>query len=245
MYDLPALSPAIDRYWAAIRHHLGEGPARLTRDADPWEVWTHPDLLLAQTCGFPYRARLHGKVALVGTPDPALPGCPPGHYCSVLVARADDYRSLQALLTGTFAFNEALSQSGWAAPMMHFASAGLRPAALVQTGAHAESARAVAEGRADLAGLDALTWELLQETGDTAARQLREVERTVPTPTLPYITAAHREPAPIAAAIRAAISDLSGADRAQLHLTGLVDLPAERYLAVPTPPSPSETLGQP
>lgn len=238
MYDMPALRPANDRFWGLIRARLGDGPDRLNRDIDPWQAWQSPDLLLAQTCGMPYRTRLHPIVRLVGTPDYGLPGCPPGYYCSVLVARADaPGDTARDFAGGVFAYNEALSQSGWAAPMTHFAALGLRFRSLLPTGSHALSARAVAEGRADLAGLDAQTWRLLQQH-DPVARRLRSVGQTCPTPGLPYVTARRRDPAPIAAAIRAAIADLAPEDRAMLHLKGLIEIDAAAYLAIPTPPAP-------
>ncbi len=238
MYDMPAIQPANDRFWTLIRTHLGNGPDRLSRDLDPWRVWRSDDLLLAQTCGMPFRTRLHPHVTLVGTPDYGLPGCPPGHYRSVLIARGDAGEETEADFSGgVFAYNEALSQSGWAAPMTHFAARGIGFRSHLQTGAHVGSARAVAEGRADLAGLDALTWLLLQEHDPVAAR-LRVVGTTAPTPGLPCITARHRDPAPIAGAIRAAIADLAPADRAALHLRGLAAIDAAAYLAVPSPPAP-------
>lgn len=237
MYDMPAIQPANDRFWAAIRAHLGFGPHHLTRDENVWDVWQSPDLILAQTCGMPYRTRLHNKVQLVGTPDYELAGCPPGHYCSVFVARFEDERDLLELTKGVFAYNEALSQSGWAAPVTHLSKHGLAPATLMETGGHALSARAVAEKRADFASLDALTWKMLKEHTDLGTK-LRELTSTEPTPTLPYITALGQDAAQIAEAVRAAIGDLSDADRTALHIRGLIDIPTDHYLAVPTPPPP-------
>ena len=238
MYDMAPLRAANDRFWAGIRAALGYGPEGLTRGADPWRVWLSPDLLLAQSCGLPYRTRLHGRVQLVGTPDYGLPDCPPGHYRSVLVARADDPReSLAAFAAGRMAFNDAMSQSGWAAPVAHLAARGLAPAALLATGGHALSARAVAEGRADFAAIDAVTWTLLREH-DPVAAGLRALARTDPVPGLPLITARGRDAPAIAAAVRAAIAGLSGADRARLHLTELVSIPAAAYLALPVPAAP-------
>lgn len=238
MYDMAPLQGANDRFWSLIREALGDGPAHLSRDKDLWDVWQSPDLLLAQTCGLPYRTRLHGRVQLVGTPDYGLQGCPAGHYCSVFVARADDGRhGLDQLAAGTFAFNDGGSQSGWAAPVTHMAGLGLAPAQLLRSGGHALSAHAVAEGRADLAALDAVTWELLREH-DPVTGRLREVARTVPTPGLPLITAAGRDAASIAKAVQRAISALAPGDRAALHLTALHAIPAADYLAVPTPAAP-------
>ncbi len=237
MYDMPALQAAHDRFWNLIRDDLSFGPDRLTRDHNMWDVWQDPGLILAQTCGMPYRTRLHGQVQLVGTPDYDLPDCPAGYYNSVFVTRRDDTRDLKDLADGTFAYNEALSQSGWAAPIAHMKLMNLRPAILMETGGHALSAQAVAIGNADYAALDALTWHLLQEHTDLG-EHLKGLTGTSPTPALPYITAQGQDAARIARAVRAAIDGLEEGDRQQLHLRGLIDIPPADYLSVPNPPTP-------
>ena len=238
MYDMLQLQAANDRFWQQIRLALGYGPDHLSRDVDVWQVWRSPDLLLAQTCGLPYRSRLHGDVQLVGTPDYGLPGCPPGHYMSVFVVRADDPRdTLAAFDGGRFAYNEPLSQSGWAAPITHLTAQGIGVSALVETGGHRASALAVLEGRADLAGLDALTWALLQDH-ETWTSGLRVLEATRPTPGLPYITGQDRDPVAIASAVSQAIRALDPDDRGRLHLQGLVQIPAHAYLDIETPDGP-------
>ncbi len=247
MYDRPETSAANDRLWAAVRENLrAQGlaaPDSLTRgEGAYWPAWEDPALVLSQTCGYPFRARLHGRVTLVGTPDYALPGCPPGYYHSVFVARADDPRGLPALAEGRLAFNEALSQSGWAAPAHHLLSLGLMPRPMLKTGGHRLSAAAVAEGRADLAALDAVTWALIRRH-DTFAATLREVARTTPTPGLPLIARAGADAAAAFTAVSGAIAALSPADRDTLLLRGLVAIPAKDYLAVPTPPPPAHFGG--
>ncbi|MBY6138759.1 phosphate/phosphite/phosphonate ABC transporter substrate-binding protein [Leisingera daeponensis] len=238
MYDRPETAAANDRFWAEIRKHLTGGPEQLTRGADFWEVWKSPDLLLSQTCGCPYRTRLYGEVELVGTPDYGLPGCQPGYYNSVLVARREDAgQPLSAFSGRRFAYNEPLSQSGWAAPMVHLHERSILPGTLLETGGHRLSAQAVAEGRADFASLDALSWEMIREH-DGFAAGLCEIERTEPTPALPYISALGRDADELFSAIEAAIGGVDGDTRAQLHLKGLVRLTPGDYLAVPTPPGP-------
>lgn len=238
MYDRPETAAANDRLWRGVRRALGAGPRALTRAGDRWAQWQNPDLILSQTCGYPYRARLHGDVTLVGTPVLDLPDCPPGHYRSVIVARADDPRETpEAFATARFAYNEAMSQSGWAAPQNHARELGFAFEVPLWTGGHAASARAVTEGRADCAALDALSWMLMQRH-DAFADRLREVARTPPTPALPYITARHRDPAPLFGALADAIAGLSPDDRRTLGLRGITGIPAAAYLAVPTPPPP-------
>lgn len=242
MYDRPETAPANDRLWTAIRKRLHEqglpAPDALTRGARAyWPAWEDPALVLSQTCGYPYRARLHARVTLIGTPDYGLPGCPPGHYRSVFVARLDDRRDLAQLAAGQLAYNEDMSQSGWAAPAHHLLELGLTPRPALRSGSHGASALAVAEGRADLAALDAVTWAMLRRHDPVAAR-LREVAFTAPTPGLPLIAGPGAEGAATFAAVDRAIADLSPEDRAALHLSGLVAIPRALYLAVPTPPPP-------
>ncbi|MGL4234557.1 phosphate/phosphite/phosphonate ABC transporter substrate-binding protein [Tabrizicola sp.] len=245
MYDFGPLRGPNDRLWALIRDGLqavGIGaPDALIRGEDAyWEAWGAPDLILSQTCGYPFRARLHGKVTYVGTPDYGVEGCPPGHYRSVFVARADDPRHSLADFDGArFAYNEPLSQSGWAAPQIHAAKLGIRLPPRLQTGGHQLSAKAVAEGQADIASLDAVTHALMQ-TIDPVAKALKVVAVTEPTPGLPFITAIGNDPGPIFDVLAQAIGALPAEDRTALRIKGLVRIPVPAYLAVPNPPSPEQ-----
>jgi ABC-type phosphate/phosphonate transport system substrate-binding protein len=247
MYDRPQTAAANDRLWAGIRDRLrAEGlpaPEALIHDApDLWPHWTSADLVLSQTCGFPYRSRLHGQVLLVGTPDYGVDGCGPGLYRSVFVARADDPRDRIDQFDGAgLAYNEALSQSGWAAPQTHAARIGIRLLPALESGAHEHSARAVAEGRADIAALDAVTWRLLQRFAPFS-RDLHVVGLTDPTPGLPLITAPGQDPDILFDAVAEAIADMPGTDRDLTGLRRLVRIPANVYLSVPTPPSPDQTV---
>ncbi|WP_372885519.1 phosphate/phosphite/phosphonate ABC transporter substrate-binding protein [Shimia sp.] len=238
MYDRPETAAANDRLWAATRAALGHGPRRLTRDRDFDGIWRDPELLLAQTCGMPYRMGLYRQVQLVATPDHALPDCPAGHYYSVFLCHADRAQAtLEELCQGVFAYNEPMSQSGWAAPLTHLGGLGLAPRSRLQTGAHVLSARAVAEGKASFAALDALSWEMIRRY-DGFAADLHMVARSASTPALPYITGPRGNPRALRQALATAIAGLSTADRAVLGLTGLVEIPASAYLAVPTPAAP-------
>jgi ABC-type phosphate/phosphonate transport system substrate-binding protein len=245
MYDFGPLQPANDRFWALIRAGLRDrgidAPKALTRgEAAYWPAWEAPDLVLSQTCGYPFRARLQGRVTYVGTPDYGVEGCAAGQYRSVFVARADDPRdTVEAFDGARLAYNEALSQSGWAAPQTHAAQRGLRLRPVMQTGGHLNSALAVAEGRADIAALDAVTFALLQAS-DPVVDALKVVGHTDPTPGLPIITAQDRDPVPVFEAVTEAIAALAPGDRATLRLRGLVRLPVAGYLAVPDPPSPDQ-----
>jgi hypothetical protein len=230
MYDWPEVRGATDALWAALRDALRArgvaAPEALSRDATHW---TDPDLVLSQTCGLPFRRGLHARTTLVGAPDHGLEGCPPGFYRSAVVVRADDPRQAPAAFAGArFAYNAEDSQSGWAALVE--ALGPLDPAAGLRTGAHRASVVAVAEGRADVAANDAVSWRLA-EAWEAAAARLRVLAWTRPTPGLPYITAAGRDAAAVAAAASAGVAALDPASRQALGgLEGFVALRAGDYL---------------
>lgn len=237
MYDRPETAGANDRLWTLIREELGYGPDRLKRPAGFMADWTSHDLLLSQTCGLPYRLHLKDRVALVGTPNYGLPGATPGHYRSMVVVRAEDDRRRFARFRGAvLAVNSPGSQSGWAA-IEH--EANLLGFSFLEnrlvSGGHAASVAAVAQGLADIAAIDEVTWALLQRYQPATTAQLRVLERTPETPGLPLITAAGRDADAIFRAVERAAERLDDQDRATLLLDGIVKIPAEAYLAVPTP----------
>lgn len=240
MYARPELHDAHLRYWALIRAELAArgvpAPATLSNDADPFAVWTDPALVLSQTCGMPYRTRLHGHVTLIGTPDYGLEGCAPGHYNSPIVVRKDDPRgTLTDYKKAGFAYNDTHSQSGFVSIYNTVKPLGFWFSDRRLSGGHQASARMVAEGRADIAALDAVTWALIRRYDDFAA-DLRVLEWTAPTPGLPYIAARTADKGATFDAVSAAITGLDQADRDALMLRGFVAIPAETYLAVPNPP---------
>lgn len=238
MYDRAELRAVTDRFWQAIRDRLGYGPTHLARSGDPWEEWRSANLLLSQTCGYPYRARLRDSVLLVGTPDYGLEGCGAGQYRSLFVARKTDTRTDPAdYANARFAYNEPMSQSGWAAPATWAEAQGFAFTDTLRTGGHQASARAVAEGRADLAALDAQSWRLMQHY-DAFTERLDVIGATSPSPALPFITALRNDADALFHAIAEAIAALEPRDRDALGLRGLARLPQDAYLSVPTPAPP-------
>jgi len=238
MYDRPELAEAHRRYWQEIRRAFSDRgiatPQNLTRDISAWDLWQRPDLVLSQTCGMPYRSVLHGRVTLIATPEYDLP-CPAGHYFSILVTRRDDPRRAPAAFDGArLAFNDDCSQSGWAAPLDWAAKAGIKFGGFLDTGAHINSAHAVANGQADIAAIDAVTWELLKRY-DPVAKALSELDATQPTPALPYISALGGDEAAMASALKEAVASISAADRQTLCLRDFARIEADSYLAVATP----------
>jgi ABC-type phosphate/phosphonate transport system substrate-binding protein len=243
MYDRTANAAAHDALWTGIRNALrAEGvaaPEALDREIGLWEGWLHPRLVLGQTCGLPFRSRLHDKVELVATFDYGLPDTPPGYYRShFVVRRADGRRPPEDFATARFAYNQPDSHSGWAAPQLWAGRHGFAFRSSLETGAHRASARAVLEARADIAAIDAITWRGIELWEPKVASSLRIIGQTDAAPGQALIAARGTDVERHAKAVAAGLAELPQHHRETLGIVGLNRIPAADYLAVPTPPQP-------
>lgn len=203
MYELPAIRWANDALWAFVRDRLraagSDAPDRLDRTLPLDRLWSRPDLVLAQTCGYPYASRLRGVVRVLGTPCYAAPGCDGPRYASWLVVRRDEpARDLAALRGRVVAINSPESQSGHHALRSALVAAGQTgsfAAGLIVTGSHRASLEAVASGDADLCAVDCVTWALLCRHEPATTASLRTLGLTPSAPGLPLVTAATTPPA--------------------------------------------------
>lgn len=244
MYDQPWLQQANDAIWAGLVRQLRllgvAAPERLERTRTLGEIWLDPDLLLAQTCGYPLVTFLAGRVRLVATPCYDTPYTDGPDYRSVIVVRADSGTiSLGGLRGGRAAVNEATSNSG-----MNFLRAVVAPLArrgrffssVTYTGAHIASMAAIAAGEADVAAIDGVTFTLTARHRPELVAGLRVLMQSPSVPGLPLVTRADA-PDDLVATLRAAldgvIADPTLAPaRAALGLVGFAQVPLERYQAV-------------
>jgi ABC-type phosphate/phosphonate transport system substrate-binding protein len=252
MYELPPLAPAWDRFWALTRAELskrGIDAAETLRRVEPYsQSWRDPELLIGQTCGWPLVSQLCDAVVPFARFDFGLDTKRPGDYFSVFIGprasvpavalRPADLAPLLADPDTRIAVNSFASQSGFRAlgeclaePMT------VNRDRLVMTGSHINSIRAVAAGQADLAAIDAATWQLALEH-EPAARQVSVVARSTDAPGLPLIASArHGEKASLLLeCLTSAVRNLAAADRAALHLSGVVPARREDYEVLKRPP---------
>ena len=233
MYDEPEFAAANDAFWSGVAAGLRAAgvrdvPPELTRGVPLPALWTDPDLVLAQTCGWPLLTALAGRVIVLLTPRYDLPGCEgPLHRSFVVVRQDDPADSLAALRGRVFAVNGFDSNSGMNLPRALFAPLardGHFFGAVIETGAHRASLAAIAAGRADAACVDCVTFGLLQRHAPAAVAGLRVLAETDPVPALPFVTHAGA-PAAEVAALREALDQPAAA----LALTGVEVLPAGAY----------------
>ncbi|MGF1632171.1 MAG: phosphate/phosphite/phosphonate ABC transporter substrate-binding protein [Kiloniellaceae bacterium] len=258
MYDLPGLAAATDAWWAGLAAALrAEGledvPDRLTRNGDHAALWTAPDLLFSQTCGYPLTHALAGRVTLVATPVYACPGCADGTYHSDIVVRADDgAASLDELRGRRAAANAEDSQSGYSALRHAVAGRAERGrffGAVRMSGGHRNSMQMVAAGEADVCAVDTVTRHLLQRVEPGLAGALRVLATSAAAPALPYIS---RRDLPdsdlqrLRAGLRRAIEDPALVEvRAELLLADVVVKPLSAYDRILELESAAATAGYP
>jgi len=202
MYCWPENRDGWNNLWDAIRLELAKldisAPQSLTFDRPIEEVWLDPNLLIGHCCGWPYISRLRDRVTLIGRLDFGVAGCPAGFYNSVFIAAKDsDFESLEGLSSRqpTIAVNGRNSQSGFR--VLHEVFGKIESSERFNvTGSHRDSIRAVAKGEADLAAIDAVTWDLATAF-EPMSSDVKVIGRSAPRPGLPLITAnAHSELVP-------------------------------------------------
>jgi ABC-type phosphate/phosphonate transport system substrate-binding protein len=234
MYDLPELRSATDRLWREIRAllELERAPLELSRDRSPEEIWNDPALLFAQTCGYPLTHGLTGKVCVIAAPRYSARGCRGASYSSlVVVPSSASVTGLRDLRGKICAVNQTSSHSGMNALRAEIAplSGGGRFFGSVKiTGSHAASLELVAQGAADVAAIDCVTYALLERCRPHVVARTRVIAEIGAAPALPFITR-HAE---LVAPLRAALECLSAEARAPLLLEGFEPVTEAAYRVI-------------
>ncbi|MFK5977900.1 MAG: PhnD/SsuA/transferrin family substrate-binding protein [Rhizobiaceae bacterium] len=180
--------------WKAIRGELVKldipAPLFLTFGRPIEEVWLDPNLLIGHTCGWPYVSKLRDKVSLIGRFNFGLEDCQPGHYNSVFIVSKNSKLSSMDELSdnnSSIAVSGTNSQSGFRSLREVFEN--IEPSErFIVTGSHRDSICAVANGEAELAAIDAITWELAK-LYEPMVDDVKVIGRSLPKPGLPLITA--------------------------------------------------------
>lgn len=247
MYDPPELRPAVDEWWRGLARAfraegIGDVPERLDRDLAFDALWSAPDLLFAQACGFPLTGRWSDRLHYLATPRYAAPGCEGSSYCSFIVVPAESAAQCVEDLRGArCSINSRISHSGFNALRAHVAAVsrdGRFFGSIRVSGGHAESLNEIARGEADVAAIDCVTYELLRRCRPRTVAATRVVGRTVRAPGLPYVTRLDAAPElreRLAAGLLRAFADPSLASaRAELLIDGVDVLSLADYQCMQT-----------
>ncbi|WP_425929778.1 phosphate/phosphite/phosphonate ABC transporter substrate-binding protein [Pseudomonas sp. NyZ201] len=195
MYVAPSRVRAASESWLQHTLDLLGGVREDASALDLPTLWQSPNLLFAQTCGYPLMTLLRGKVRVIGRPVYELPHASAGNHCSLLVVREDDPRcTLTDFFDSRGLLNSPDSNSG-----MNLLRHRLAPlqrdnrffSAIQYTGGHRDSLKALKAGQGDLAAIDSITWDYLARDRSEEVSGLRILDSSAPSPTLPFIGPAH------------------------------------------------------
>jgi ABC-type phosphate/phosphonate transport system substrate-binding protein len=245
MYDLPEARPALAALWAGLARHLERAgiagvPRALACDLPGPALWSAPDLLFSQCCGYDLVNDYAGALRPLATPCYRAPGCTGPRYRSiVVVAEGAPASSLEDLRGGVCAINGWGSHSGMSALRASIAphSRGGRFFAEIKvSGAHVASVAMVARGEADVAAIDGVVHALLDRHRPAALHGTRPLAETASAPAPPFVTHA-RASADLVVRLRAALTE-TFADpalapaREDLLLAGVEILPPAAYVRI-------------
>ena len=169
MYNVTPALATVWREWLDDVLRMVSPACRIIEpDEELHGFWRRPNVLLSQTCGYPLMHGLNEQVQVIATPRFDAPGCIGTDYSSVLVTRAEaQFDSLAACRGARAAYNQDDSNSGMnvfrhaVAPL---ARDGAFFSAVLRTGSHLGSLRAVVDNRADVAAIDCVTFARSQRT---------------------------------------------------------------------------------
>lgn len=199
----------VDKYYEVFWEHLRDAlrvrlktldiPDKLSPAADYRTHWASRNLLLSQCCGYHIATKVQ-KLEVVAAPDFQLNGISSGEYKSLLIVRRGDKRNaLIRFKNGKVAYNEDQSYSGHTALLCEFPKHLRRHDFFekwVPTGSHIESMRAVADGSADIAAIDAISFLFIVNENKEELRKLKKelriIKHTEKVQAPPFVTSSFR-----------------------------------------------------
>jgi ABC-type phosphate/phosphonate transport system substrate-binding protein len=258
MYNLPEMRAVNARFWDALRGLLREAglrdlPAALRFERPPVPDRIGPEVLFSQTCGYPLETIFRDQAIRLGTPCYTAAGCDgPTHCGFFIVPAAATARGLADLRGGVFLLNSRHSNSGMNLPRRSLAEiAGGRPffAQVVETGSQPGNLDRIARGEADATAVDCVTYAFWCRYRPEAARYVRVLAQTRPSPAIPFVTSV-ATPVPTVEALRAALRRVASerhyaALRDDLLLGDIRDLPDAAYHPLLDYEAAAATLGYP
>jgi ABC-type phosphate/phosphonate transport system substrate-binding protein len=242
MYNLPEMRPVNARFWEALRRLLVEAgldevPETLHFDRLPVPERIGPEVLFSQVCGYPLETIFSGQAVRLGTACYDAAGCDGALHCGLFIVPAGSKAGeLRDLRGSTFLLNHRHSNSGMNLPRRAPADiADGHPffARVIETGSHPGNLDRIARAEADATVVDCVTFAFWSHYRPDAARQVRVLARTPPSPAIPFVTST-ATPAATVDVLQAALRELAHNPRYTkarrgLLVTDIIDVPDNAY----------------
>lgn len=233
MYPFQPLRASYDRYWQAVSSRVDWLPSHLEWDVDVHDLWTSGDLVVAQTCGWPLITEFRDTVTVLGAFSPLIADAVGATYRSVLLATSD--RRPADFAGAVAAVNSSSSLSGWISLLATVHGPGAAWEGDVHwTGSHLASVRAVHDGSAEIASIDAVSLAHIRHLYPDLVNALTVVGHGPRVPCLPIVAGRAIDPSE-AAEVRTALADAANDPTldelmADLLISTFVPLDLDDYL---------------
>jgi ABC-type phosphate/phosphonate transport system substrate-binding protein len=217
----------------------GAGGVRLSFLHDP-QLLLQPDLWFGHTCGYPLMTRLQQHVSPFCVPLFDVAGTDGPLYCSRIIAAADS--AIESIVDGrgcVAAMNNPDSNSGM--NVLRHAVAEVHKggdffARVKTTGGHLHSLQAVAEGAADIAAIDCVSYRLIEDWRPELCERVRIIADSVKTCGLPLVmshaTLADTDTGRLTAMLNEALAGCASEVTDTLHLTGFAEVTLDDYRGI-------------
>ena len=203
-------------------------------------VLRDPGLLFGHTCGYPLMKHLQDAVTPFCVPVFKVAGVSGNLYSSRIIVAADaDISSLTDCRNRIAAINSRDSNSGM--NVFRHAIAQLNPATpffaeVIISGGHLHSLTAVAEGRADVAAIDCVSFQLIEDRWPQLTARVRSIGDSVKTCGLPLVlpnsNLAATNTGEILAALNKALDQIDPRIRQRLRLSHFESVSLDDYQGI-------------
>lgn len=230
--------------WQQLFARFGElthtdGHIRLSFSHEP-EVLLDPGLWFGHTCGYPLMTRLQPHVSPFCVPLFDVPGTDGKLYSSRIIVAAESAIASIADSRGCVAaMNNPDSNSGM--NVLRHAVAAVHQGGeffsrVLTTGGHLYSLQAVAEGAADIAAIDCVSYQLIEDWRPELCAGLRSIGDSVKTCGLPLVMSPARmtetDTGQLTAALNQALASCTPEVSAVLHLSGFAPVTLDDYRSI-------------
>ena len=199
----------------------------------------NPQMLLGHTCGYPLMRNLQADCYPICVPLFDVDGCQGKYYSSHIVVAADDRATKLLDCRGmTAAINGQDSNSGMNVLRHAVALLGNTPffSKVVVSGSHLNSLSAVANGEADVAAIDSVSFAFIKDEWPALVERVKTIGYSEATCGLPLVIPFSEQNNPdsrgITEQLNRALSRISDKHRETLHLTGFESVVFEDYQSI-------------
>ena len=240
-----SFTPELQQAWRSLfeiyleSRDNGDSPVSLNFEADQQLLYA-PGLVFGHTCGYPLMTRLKDDLGPFCVPIFKVPGSEGRFYSSRFIARADSaIESVEASRGGVAAINGYDSNSGmnvlrYAVSQLDHGDRFFSDIAI--SGGHLYSLQAVARGNADIAAIDCVSYQLIQDSHPELTKQVRTIGFSVKTCGLPFVMShSDLETTDCDAIVKKLNQALKSSPqhvRSRLHLTGFEPVDLDDYLEI-------------